>query len=159
MLYDHLADRWFMSQFALPNYPSGPFYQCIAVSTSGNPMGSYNRYQFQVSATKLNDYPKFGVWPDGYYMAVNQFTCSALGCSWAGQGVAVFEREQMLAGGSARMLYQDLFTTDPNLGGMLPSTLDGLAPPAGTPNYFVQFDDDAWGYSPDQLQIWEASVT
>ena len=30
VLYDHLADRWFLSQFALPNYPSGPFYQCIA---------------------------------------------------------------------------------------------------------------------------------
>ena len=35
VLYDEQADRWILSQFALPNYPAGPFYQCIAVSTSG----------------------------------------------------------------------------------------------------------------------------
>ena len=64
--YDHLADRWVMSQFALPNYPSGPFYQCFAVSTTPDPTGSWYRYAFVVSATKMNDYPKIGVWPDGY---------------------------------------------------------------------------------------------
>ncbi len=44
----------------------------------------------------MNDYPKFGVWPDGYYMAINQF--AAMTGSWAGQGVAVFEKDKMLAG-------------------------------------------------------------
>ena len=154
VLYDHLANRWVLSQFAMPNYPSGPFYQCIAVSTTGDPTGSYARYQFQISATKLNDYPKLAVWPDGYYMSMNQYTCSVISCSWAGAGVAVFERAPMLTGGTARMVYQDLAGVDINLGGMLPSSLDGAAPPAGTPNYFSQVDDDAWGYSPDQLQIW-----
>jgi hypothetical protein len=67
----------------------------------------------------------------------------------------VFERDKMLQGQTARMLYFDLYSTDANLGGMLPSDLDGSAPAAGTPNYFVEVDDDAWGYSPDQLQIWE----
>src|SRR5262245_37770640 len=67
-LYDRQADRWFMSQFALP--PSGPFYQCIAVSKTGDPTGAYYRYAFKISDTKLNDYPKFGVWPDAYYMSV-----------------------------------------------------------------------------------------
>ncbi len=33
--YDHLADRWVMCQFALPNYPSAPFYQCVAISITG----------------------------------------------------------------------------------------------------------------------------
>ena len=55
--YDHLADRWMVSQFALPNYPSGPFYQCIAVSQTSNPTGAWYRYQFQISTSKLNDYP------------------------------------------------------------------------------------------------------
>ncbi len=44
MNYDHLADRWVMSQFALPNYPSGPFYQCFAVSTTPDPLGAWYRY-------------------------------------------------------------------------------------------------------------------
>jgi hypothetical protein len=159
VLYDEHADRWLMSQFALPNFPSGPFYQCIAISQTGNPLGAYHRYQFSFS--KLNDYPKFGVWPDGFYMSINQFTCTGfimVRCSWAGQGVAAFPRTQMLAGAAASMVYFDMASADDTLGGMLPSDLDGPLPAAGTPNYYAQFDDDAWGYSPDQLQIWEFKV-
>src|SRR5206468_9068598 len=66
VLYDRLAGRWVMSQFALPNYPAGPFYQCIAVSQTSDPTGAFNLYAFKISDTKLNDYPKLGVWPDGY---------------------------------------------------------------------------------------------
>ena len=151
VLYDEVADRWLMSQFALPNYPRGPFYQCIAVSTTGSPLGAWNRYSY--TFTKLNDYPKFGVWSDGYYMSINQFTCSAVGCSWGGEGVVAFERSQMIAGGPARGVYFDM-ASDASLGGMLPADLDGpVPPPAGAPNYFVQFDDQ-----PDQLQLWEFHV-
>lgn len=154
VLYDEHAGRWLLSQFALPNFPNGPFYQCIAVSTTSDPTGSYHRYQFQFS--RLNDYPKFGVWPDGYYMSINQYTCTLAGCSWAGQGVAAFDREKMLAGLNAGMVYFDMAGVDLNLGGMLPSDLDGANPPEGSPNYFMLFDDDAWGYTDnDQLQIWK----
>ncbi|HEY6000827.1 MAG TPA: hypothetical protein VI078_16190 [bacterium] len=157
--YDEAADRWLLSQFAIPNYPNGPFYQCIAVSATGNPLGKWYRYTYSFDV--LNDYPKFGVWTDGYYMSINQFKPWA-NPSWAGEGVAVFERARMLAGDpAARMIYIDTYDacvvgTEAacQLGGMLPSDLDGPAPPRGTPNYFVQFDDDAWGYSGDQLQIW-----
>jgi len=64
VLYEHLADRWLFSQLALPNGLAGPFYQCIAVSHTGDPTGVYYRYDFKVSDTKLNDYPKVGLWPD-----------------------------------------------------------------------------------------------
>ena len=158
VLYDHLADRWLMSQFALPRYPRGPFYQCIAVSQGPDPTGAWHLYEFKISQSKLNDYPKFGLWPDGYYMAVNQFQCSIFGCSWGGQGVVAFERSEMLNGGNARMVYFDLDSVNSNLGGMLPADLDGPEPPAGAPNPFVQIDDNAWGYSPDQLQIWYFAV-
>ncbi len=153
VMYDHLADRWFMSQLAIPNNYLGflfaPFYECIAVSATPDPTGPYYRYQF--SFNKLNDYPKFGLWPDGYYMAINQYSPFYL--SYAGQGVAVFDRDRMLSGQPASMVYFDLASVDMNLGGMLPSHLIGPPPPAGSPNYYVQVDDDAWGYSPDQLQI------
>ncbi|MFV2045205.1 MAG: hypothetical protein ACC700_18475, partial [Anaerolineales bacterium] len=36
VLYDALADRWMLSQLALPNSPSGPFYECIAMDKDGN---------------------------------------------------------------------------------------------------------------------------
>jgi hypothetical protein len=152
--YDHLADRWMVSQFSLPNYPSGPFYQCIAISQTGNPTGAWYRYAFQISATKLNDYPHFGVWPDGYYLSVNQF----VGNTWAGAGAVVFERDKMLLGQPAQAVYFDLFSVDPNLGGMLPSDLDGPVPPLGTPNYFLQIDDNGYGYPQDQIEVWQFSV-
>jgi Fibronectin type III domain len=149
VLYDEIAGRWLMSQFALPNYPRGPYYQCIAVSTTDNPLGSWNRYSYSFS--KMNDYPKFGVWPDGYYMTMNQFSnCNIFGCSWGGQGVVAFERSQMLSGGPARAVYFDM-AAETSLGGMLPADLDGpTLPPAGAPAYFMQIDDQ-----PDQLQLWQ----
>ena len=139
-LYDPLADRWLMSQFALPNYPSGPYYQCIAISQTGDPTGAFYRYEFQTSTTKMNDYPKFGVWPDGYYMTANLFLS---GNSWAGTGVYAFERDKMLDGQSATMQFFELPASD--WGGMLPADLDGSTPPpAGAPNYMVEVIDGAW---------------
>jgi hypothetical protein len=159
VIYDHLADRWVMSQLALPNNFIGilfaPFYQCLAISATPDPLGPYYRYSFKFN--KLNDYPKLGLWSDAYYMTMNQFT--AISLQYAGQGVVAFERDKMLLGQAARMVYFDLASVDMNLGGMLPSDLDGPAPPANSPNYFVQVDDDAWGYAPaDQLQIWQFHV-
>ncbi|HXI45544.1 MAG TPA: hypothetical protein VNH13_04535, partial [Candidatus Acidoferrales bacterium] len=153
--YDHLADRWVMTQFALPNYPSGPFYQCFAVSTTGDPLGSWYRYEFKVSDTKLNDYPHLGIWPDAYYLSMNQFFSNK---SWAGAGAAAFDRTAMLAGGPATMQYVDLLGVNPNLGGMLPSDLDGPAPPNGAPNVYAEADDDAFGYPQDQLDLWSFHV-
>ena len=157
--FDHLANRWMMSQFALPSYPNGPFYQCIAVSATADPTGAWYLYQFETSATLMNDYPKFGVWPDGYYMTVNQFgsdpTCTASG--WCGAGVGVFERTAMLAGLPARLIYFDTGPVSANqYGGMLPSDLDGPAPADGTPNYFMEWDDSTWlGDAADTLRVWE----
>jgi len=168
VLYDRLADRWLMSQLAVPNFPDGPFYQCLAVSKTGDPLGQYYRYVFVISDTYLNDYPKFGIWPDGYYMAVNHFYCydwlppfGLIACDWAGQGAYAFERDKMLQGLGAQMVGFRLPTS--NLGGMLPSHLQGATlPPLGAGNYFVQVDDDAWlqqsdpwGPDADRLQIWE----
>jgi hypothetical protein len=159
VLYDQAADRWLMSQFALPNFPRGPFYQCIAVSQIGDPTAAWFLYVYLINDNKLNDYPKFGVWPDGYYMSTNQYRCNGpFNCSWAGEGVVVFERDKMLVGDpAARGVYFD--DPDPDLGGMLPADWDGAAPPpVGAPNPFVQVDDDAWGYPNDRLWIWDFHV-
>lgn len=162
-----LDDHWFMSQLAYPNFPNGPFYQCIAVSQTPDPTLAWHRYAFVISDTLLNDYPKFGIWPDGYYLAVNQYLCFDLippfgfyVCDWAGQGAFVLERDKMLAGQGARMVGFTLPTS--NLGGMLPSDWDGpMPPPPGSPNFYVQADDNAW-FTPslpqDRLQIWPFHV-
>jgi len=144
-LYDAAANRWLMSQFALPNYPNGPFYQCVAVSRSGDPTGAWNRYEYEwqdgLGRDVMNDYPKFGIWPDGYYMSADQYVGGNLG--WAGVGVAAFERVKMLQGEAARMIYIEPGLT--GWGGLLPADMDGLnPPPAGAPNYFVGPYADEW---------------
>ncbi len=154
-LFDHLANRWLMSQFAL-SFPND-FHQCIAISATADPTGVWYLYDFQTSTSLMNDYPKFGVWPDGYYMSVNQFNGSTL--DWEGAGVAVFERSAMLQGLSARMIYLDLGAVTLDYGGMLPSDLDGPPPPVGTPNFFVEWDDSSWlGDPQDTLRLWEFHV-
>ncbi len=152
-LYDTIANRWLMTQFSI----NGPYYQCIAISQTADPTGAWYRYAFMVSATKMNDYPKFGVWPDGYYMTVNQFTN---GSSWGGAGVFAFERDKMLVGDpTASFQSFDLYSVNSNFGGMLPSDLDGSTlPPTGTPNYFMEVDDGSWIGPNDAMRIWEFHV-
>ena len=157
--YDQLANRWVISQFAFDidafGGPVGPYDQCLAVSTTGDPTGSYYRYAFLISNTKIDDYPKIAVWPDAYYMSVNQFDESC-GFCFVGAGAIAFDRAKMIAGQAASLVYVDL---DTNFFGMLPSDLDGsTTPPAGAPDRFVQFDDNAWGYAQDQLELWNFHV-
>jgi hypothetical protein len=153
VLYDRFADRWLISQFAV--FADDGNHQCIAISQSGDPTGAYFRYDFLISATKMNDYPKIGVWPDGYYMSINQFT----DFGWGGAGAVAFERQKMLQGLAAQMVYFDLYGVNPAYGGMLPSDMDGtIPPPAGSPNYFVEMDDDAWGWASDRLHVFKFHV-
>ena len=131
VLYDETADRWLLTQFALPNYPNAPFYQMVAVSTTGDPTGSYYLYAYQFAS--MPDYPKFGVWGDGYYMSANRFASGS--GQYLGTLAAVFDRTSMLSGLPANMI---LFNNGTNTGSLLPSDCDGALPPAGTPNYFIQ---------------------
>ena len=155
VLYDHLADRWLISQFAFNSSTDGNYHQCIAISKTGDPTGQYYAYDFAMPNNKFNDYPHFGVWPDGYYMADNQFV---LGNSWGGGGAFAFERSRMLAGDpTARYIYFDTAVIDPTLyiGGQLPADLDGPPPPMGTPNIFAMFDANEYdAAATDSIRMW-----
>jgi hypothetical protein len=133
VLYDPLADRWMISQFAFSGYPGpGPYDQCIAISSTGDPTGSYHRYAFVISATNLNDYPKFGVWPDGYYSTYNLFDQSQ---SFVGPVIVAFDRARMLQGLSATA---QLFYPGNYYAALLPADLDGSTPPpVGEPEPLV----------------------
>jgi fibronectin type 3 domain-containing protein len=145
VLYDHLANRWIFSQFALSQ--GTPYLQCIAVSQTSNPMGAYYRYSF--SYQYLNDYPKFGVWPDAYYATHNMFQQTMFGWSFKGAKACAYDRSRMLAGLSAT---QQCFTTTTSYGGLLPSDLDGATlPPAGAPNYILNFGSNS-------LNLWKFHV-
>lgn len=155
VVYDHLADRWLVSQFAV-NGGNGPFAQCIAVSATSDPTGSFYVYEFDQSA--FNDYPKLGIWPDAYYMSANQF--AGTGTTFSGVGTYAFERAKMLAGQPAREVFFDLTNVNSSFFGMLPSHLDGTPPPAGSPNYFAEVDSqiNTPSLGADALRIWKFHV-
>ncbi len=131
--YDKLANRWVVSQFSVTGGP--PFLQCVAVSTTSDATGSYNRYSFQYS--NFDDYPKMGVWPDAYYVTFNMFN----GNTFVGADVCAYDRNAMLNGLPAT---QVCFQQGASVGGVLPSDVDGgMAPPAGSPNYMVFFGSNS----------------
>jgi len=80
VLYDPLAKRWLLSFFAFPrdadNNPTPPYSLCVAVSTTSDPTGDWcpNTIPLaNITGTDFPDYPKYGVWPDGYYVTLNVF--------------------------------------------------------------------------------------
>ncbi len=122
VLYDHLADRWLISQFVFSTD------QCVCISTGSDPTGSYYRYQF---TTPGNDYPKGGVMGDAYYWTIRNFD-GAFNID-----VAAMDRAQMLLGGPATIQIFNLSAINPDVEGFIPVDLDGAAPPAGTPGFIV----------------------
>jgi hypothetical protein len=137
--YDQLADRWVLTQFAVS---ATPYTQCVAVSTSGDPTGTYNRYSYSFGRD-FNDFPKMGVWSDGYYITYNMFRN---GRSYVGTNVCAFERDKMIAGTAARQIC--VLTT----GGasIEPADLEGTTlPPAGSANPMLSISSTAlnsWRY-------------
>ncbi len=159
VLYDPLADRWLISQLAfdtdLFGTPVPPFHQCVACSQTGDPTGAYFVYDFVVPGNWINDYPKFGVWPDAYYYTDNQFDPATEAPH--GAGVAAFERAKILAGDpTAGLIFFDLEPVDPHIDGLLPADVDGEPPPIGAPGYFVCLTADDFGDPQgDGLRIFE----
>ncbi len=151
VLYDPLADRWLISQVCSA-FP--PFRQLIAVSKTGDPTGEFFAYEFIMPNVRINDFPKFGVWHDGYYMATDEF----LGSNYVGSGMFAFDRAKMLAGDpTARYVY--FSQSDPasfRRRGMLPSDLDGLRPPPeNAPNTFASFMADEYGDPVDAILLYD----
>ena len=152
--YDQLADRWLISQFALPGGDQG-FFECIAVSRSADPVGGgWFLYAFPTSDAATGnpvfpDYPKIGVWGDAYYMGTQR------GFPGGGLDVWAFERDQMLVGAPAGVVQFSI--PAPSLF-LMPSDLDGPPPAPGTPNFFLrQVDGERFGGS-DRLEIFAFSV-
>src|SRR5262249_25291236 len=116
VLYDRLADRWIVTQFSVS---SSPFLQCVAVSTSGGPTGTYAGYSFPYA--NFPDSPKLGVWPDAYYATFNMFNPS--GTAFLEGRVCAYDRASMLAGMPATQQCFAISTES-----LLPSDFDGTIP-------------------------------
>jgi hypothetical protein len=166
VLYDQLEDRWILTQFTT----RGPmYYDCVAISQTGDPTGSYYRYAFVTQpdpelpgGSFFPDYPKYGVWTNSYIMTTRDFG------DVTGYGISVYalEKNKMLAGNPKARAVQ--FFLDSNVvpleqigDGLLPPDVDGTRRPQDhVPAPIVGTQDDGAGYGAtfDALNVWELSI-
>ncbi|MCL4393609.1 MAG: hypothetical protein M1482_02155 [Chloroflexi bacterium] len=150
VLYDATVDRWLLADMAWAS-SAGPFYECIAVSQSGDPTGSWWLYAMPATDPPASndlqiDYPKLGVWSDGYYMTANMFD------SVGGETVRVWalNRDDLTTGADLRHVSFDLAAPYANL---LPGNMRGSnPPPSGRPAFFASVDQ------PDAFHLWQFQV-
>jgi hypothetical protein len=146
VFYDHIADRWVVSDIAFPAFPGTSFYQCIGVSKTINPVsGGWWLYAIQVDPANpsyLGDYPKFGMWPDAYYLSMNEFSNTT---TFNGVRVYALDRNSMINGGSAHAIGFSILPA--NLGdqySLVPASFrTGDPPPAGQPEWFMNVNSSS----------------
>jgi hypothetical protein len=132
--YDRQADRWVLSQFAFNvsgTSPAAPYLQCIAVSTTNNPLGTYFRYAItfgSVTPNGFNDYGKLGIFPDGYYTAYNVFGGTPAGSN-TGVALCASDRAKMLAGDNTATTLCAPVTFYAGGSSFLPADVDGPTAP------------------------------
>ncbi len=118
--YDQVNDRWILTQFAVSGTP---YTQCVAVSTSGDPTGTYYRYAYSYS-TDFNDFPKMGIWNGAYTITYNMFK---RGRTFSGSKVCAFETAKMLTGAAAPQVCAQTGSSSHSL---LPADVEGTTLPA-----------------------------
>jgi hypothetical protein len=155
-LYDHLADRFVMTEFANSGETGGVEGLIMAVSQSGDPLKDWWVYFYPSIDNAFPDYPKFSVWPDGYYATSNDFTSSYIGSS-----IYAFDRASMLNGAQAADLRTFRFRTTSytRYFTMCPVLLQGTTlPPAGTGGLFAYMNDNFGGSVSDSVGIIELKI-
>ena len=173
VLYDQLTDRWILSQFTTSGMnPDGsfnglPFYNCVAISQTGDPTGAYYRYAFITdqdgsTSTFFPDYPKYGVWRDSYVLTSRDFG------SADEYGISVYglEKNKMVNGEPARAAHFFIDGNDPATlplvgDGLLPADIDGSKKPKSDATIPIVGTQDAgasYGAAFDALNIWDLDV-
>jgi hypothetical protein len=166
VIYDQFTDRWILSQFTTSGLddPNKPFWNCVAVSTTGDPTGTYYRYAFETAHFQFfPDYPKYGLWTDSYVITTREFGPTIE----YGIGVYALEKNKMVNGQPARSVSFFIDGNDPDLlplvgDGLLPAYADGKQKPkndSAIPIVGTQ-DNDAvdYGGTVDAINIFDLRV-
>lgn len=141
VIYDNMADRWFISAFGSANNSLG-----VGVSATNDPLGAWDFWSF--SLPQFPDYPKYSVWSDGYYVSGN----------FGSQNTMAMDRAAMLNGDPS---ITSIVLSTPNMGSSgfrmaLPVDQDGGSIPS-RPAMIISANDDNWsqGQPTDHVKIWE----
>lgn len=142
--YDQLAHQWILAQGGGINGP--PYYQCVAVSVTDDPLGSYFAYSFSLG-NRFGDYPKLSVWADSYVVTTRDFLDMT---TFDGPSIWVLDRFAMQAGNAASSQRFDLPDSYKEV---LAADVEGNAWPWYWNTPIVGIDDVS-----DQLLLWDAMV-
>jgi hypothetical protein len=147
--FDKINNRWVVMQIQYSGFGGGGGnYLCVAVSTAddwSDPSFQFNAYAYKFST--LTDYPKMGVWNDGYYVTFNAF--KGFG-TFAGPVACAFDGATMRSGGNAAVQCAALSTKYSSL---LPADMDSTsqAPIKGEPEYLVSMGNNS-------LNVWRFHI-
>ncbi len=147
-LYDPISNRWILGDFAWNDIYNGPFYECIAVSKTSDPLGGWWLYALLADSIWMNDYPKLGAWADGIYMSANMYDIYSGGYTTTGVKVWALNRDDLISGAPLRYV-SFLLPAALGYANLLPSNLRGARPPTGTPAFFASVDQ------PRTFHLWK----
>lgn len=166
VVHDQFNDRWLLSQFTTSGLsdPTRPFWNCVAISATGDPTGAYYRYAFETKNFQyFPDYPKYGVWRDSYVITTREFGPTVE----YGIGVYALDLNKMKDGDpDARAVSFFLDGNDPAVlplvgDGLLPADVDGKQKPkndAAIPLVGTQDDNAFYGAALDAVNVWDLQV-
>jgi hypothetical protein len=151
VMYDKFADRWFLSDVS-----NGYSDLTIAVSTTSDPTGTYYVYSFAYPV--MPDFPKYSIWPDGYYATYRDISMDTV-------GVCVFDRNRMLKGDPSAGMIVSKFPNAHviNKNSQLPASprlisCDGVLPPYGTPEYLMYYTNVNMGDPSNSIMIYQLNT-
>jgi hypothetical protein len=139
VLYDEETDRWLITQFAA-SLGDG---LCVAVSTSGDPTGTYYQYEFDFGGIGFPDYPKYGFSTDSINVMANMFS------PFQGSGIGVIDKAEAMQPGPATMIF---FILGASEFGFIPGDNDGPVFDNVKPTFFTNN-----GFSGSGIDVWEVT--
>jgi len=142
--WDKVNHRWLMAQnfWHVNGGELPPFYACVAVSTSADATGTYYEYAFPLGYG-FPDYPKWGIWPSGYFQTQNDSNWPHEG--YVGAYVCAYNSAKLIVGD--RTAEQICFLTSDHDFSLLPADIDSpTPPPANQDEFFIG------SYDVDQTQ-------
>ena len=156
VMWDPFAERWMMAEISV----AVNNVICMYVSLTDDPVtGGWVGYA--ITTPVLPDYPKFGIWSDGYYLTTNENLAD---------GSAIYGLGRFAIENGLPLVVQRTIPAPPPLSGFgfqafTPADHDGgTPPPPGAPNFLVRHRDDEV-HNPgnndpnrDFLEIWEYDV-
>ncbi|MFO1495430.1 MAG: proprotein convertase P-domain-containing protein [Lysobacterales bacterium] len=128
ILFDELASRWVLTEFT-----DGANVLCVYLSNTADLSGTVTWTRYSFTLPTFPDYPKYGMWPDAYYVGANE-----------NNGLYAMDRQKMLAGQAATLQrFSNSVLSGFGFQMSQPADLAGTTPPpAGSPGIFMRHRDD-----------------